>query len=204
VASAGLSVGVVPVDSPLVALGDIVRGTWPETFEPKSATIFSYAMNNYWHTNFRRVQSGDYTFRYAVTSGSNLSPAELARFGRAAMTPLEMGELVPNDKFDDPDRPLPPDPNSFLEVDASNVVVENWKAADDGKGTIIRLLETAGSASTARLTLPVFEVESAWRTNAAEENQQQLALDGHSLTLDLKPHEIATLRIVASPSGAGR
>jgi len=203
VASAGLSVGVVPVDAPLITLGDVVRGTWPEEFQPKAGTIFSYAMNNYWHTNFRRVQSGDYTFRYAVTSGSDLSPAELARLGRAAMTPLEVGELVPNDKFDDPERPLPPNPSSFLEVDAPNVVVENWKAADDGKGTIVRLLEAGGTAATAHLTFPMFNVESAWRSNAAEENQQPLNPSGHSLTVDLKPHEIATLRVVAAMSGPG-
>jgi len=197
VASAGLSVGVVPVDSPLVTLGDVVRGTWPEEFQPKTGTIFSYVMNNYWHTNFRRVQSGDYTFRYVVTSGADLSPAELARFGRAAMTPLEIGELVPNDKFDDPDRPLPADPASFLEVDAPDVVVVNWKAADDGKGTILRLLETGSASTTARLTFPIFNVDSAWRSNAAEENQQALTPSEHSLRVDLKPHEIVTLRILA-------
>lgn len=204
VAAPGLAVSVVPVDSPLVTLGDIVRGTWPEKFQPKTGTIFSYAMNNYWHTNFRRVQSGDFTFRYAVTSGSDLGPAELARFGRDAMTPLEMGELIANDKFDDPERPLPPGPASFLEVDAPDVVVENWKAADDGKGTIIRLLETGGIAATAHLTFPLFNAESAWRSNAAEENQQAIHLSGpagHSLAVEVKPYEIVTLRVAATLSG---
>jgi len=201
VATAGVSVSVAPEDSPLVTLGDIVRGTWPEKFQPKTGTIFSYAMNNYWHTNFRRVQSGDYTFRYAITSGRDLGPAELARFGRDAMTPLEMGELTQNDKFDDPERPLPPEPASFLEVDAPDVVVENWKVADDGKGTIIRLLETGGIAATARLTFPLFNVESAWRSNTAEENQQALHPSEHSLSVDVKPYEIVTLRVKAALSG---
>jgi hypothetical protein len=204
VASGGPSVAVVPLDSPLVTFGDIVRGTWPEQFQPKAGTIFSYAINNYWHTNFRRVQSGDYTFRYAVTSGSDLSPAELARFGRAAMTPLERGELVPNDKFDDPDRPLPPEASSFLEVDAPNVVVVNWKVADDGKGTIIRLLESGGTATAAKLTFPMFRIESAWRSNASEENQEPLSVSGHALTLDMKPHEITTVRVIAAMSGPGQ
>lgn len=207
VATAGLSVAVVPVDSPLVTLGDIVRGTWPEKFEPKTSTIFSYAMNNYWHTNFRRVQSGDYTFRYAVTSGSDLGPVDLARFGRDAMTPLEMGELIPNDKFDNPERSLPPDPASFLEADTPDVVVENWKVADDGKGTIIRLLETGGMVATAHLNFPLFNVESAWRCNAAEENQEALHLSGpsaHSLTVEVKPYEIVTLRVAATLSGGAQ
>jgi len=201
VGSPGLSVGLVPVDSPLITLGDVVRGTWPEEFKPPSGTIFSYAMNNYWHTNFRRVQSGDYTFRFALTSGRDLSPAELARFGRAAMTPLEIGALVANDKFDDPGRPLPPDPHSFLEVDAPDVVVENWKAADDGNGTIVRLLETGGSSTNATLTFPLFNVGHAWLANAAEENLEPLAPSGHSVSVGLKPHEIATVRIAASMAG---
>jgi len=201
VASAGLSVGIAPVDSPLITLGDVVRGTWPEEFQPVSGTVFSYAMNNYWHTNFRRVQSGDYTFRFALTSGSELSPADLAHFGRDAMSPLEMGALVPNDKFDDPERPLPPDPHSFLEVDAPNVVVEDWKEADDGNGTILRLLETGGSSATAILTFPLFNVQRAWLANAAEENLEPLAPSGHSVTVNLKPHGIATLRVEATMAG---
>jgi alpha-mannosidase len=114
------------------------------------------------------------------------------------MTPLEMSELVPNDKFDDPDRPLSPDPTSFLQVDVPNVLVVNWKAADDGNGTIIRLLETGGSAATARLNFPLFNVESAWRANAAEDNEQALNPSGHSVMVELKPHEIATIRVLGA------
>ena len=197
VASPDLSVGLVPVDAPLVTLGDIIRGTWPERFEAKSGTIFSYALNNYWHTNFRRVQSGDFVYRYVMTSGRELAPADLARLGRAAMTPLEIGQLLPNDKFGNPDRPLAMEPTSFLSVDAPNVAIENWKVAEDGNGTAIRLLETGGTTATARLTLPLFSIDRAWLANAAEENQEELKADTHSLEVTLKPHEIVTLRIVA-------
>ena len=198
VASPDLSVGVVPLDSPLVTLGDIVRGTWPERFEAKSGTIFSYALNNYWHTNFRRVQSGDFVFRYVVTSGHELNPGDMARLGRAAMTPLELGLLVDNDKFGNPDRPLTTGPTSFLNVDAENVTVDNWKVAADGNGTVVRLLETGGTAAVAHLTLPLFNIEKAWLANAVEENQQELKVDGHALEVVLKPHEVVTLRIVAA------
>ncbi len=46
-----MAVGIVPVDAPLASFGDINRGEWPAQFQPRSSTIFSYAMNNYWHTN---------------------------------------------------------------------------------------------------------------------------------------------------------
>jgi hypothetical protein len=196
VASPEVSVGLIPIDSPLVTLGDINRGTWPDRFEPKGGTIFSYALNNYWHTNFRRVQSGDFTFRYVLTSGKQLAPEELARLGRDAMTPIEIGQLISNDKFGDPTRPLTTSPTSFLEVSDTNVIVENWKVAEDNQGTILRLLEVGGQAASARLDFPLFSLERAWLANAVEENQNQLVVTGHSLEVALKPHQIVTVRIV--------
>jgi alpha-mannosidase len=202
VAGKGVEVGLVPVDAPLVTLGDINRGRWPEEFSAGSATVFSYVINNYWHTNFRRVQGGDFTFRYALTSGHSLAPERLAQFGRAAMTPLEVNEVIKNDKWDNPDRPLPPEPTSFLEIDASNVSAENWKVAEDGQGTILRLLEVGGKPAAARLHFPHFELGQVWVTTAMEVNQCEIPVQGRVLEVSLKPHEIMTLRIQA-PKTAG-
>ncbi|MBZ5565392.1 MAG: hypothetical protein LAP13_23590 [Acidobacteriia bacterium] len=197
VADSEVAVGLVPVDAPLVNLGDINRGTWPEEFRPKSATVFSWVMNNYWHTNYRRVQTGDYTFRYILTSGSTLTPESLARLGRDAMTPLEAGALISNDKFDNPARPLTPAPTSFLEADAPNVALENWKTAEDGHGTILRLVEIAGQAATLHLQFPLFELKQAWLANAAEENQREIPVSAHSLEVPIQPHQVLTIRILA-------
>ena len=65
----GVSAALVPVDAPLVCLGDIVRGTWPAKFTPRSGAIFSYVMNNYYFTNYAAGQGGDFNFRYVFTSG---------------------------------------------------------------------------------------------------------------------------------------
>jgi alpha-mannosidase len=155
-------------------------------------------MNNYLHTNFRRVQSGDFVFRYTLTSRRELSPGYLARIGRSAMTPLKLGRLLSNDKFGDPERPLTTAPTSFLDLDAANVVVENWKVAEEDNGTAVRLLETGGMVTTAHLTLPVFSMEREWLANAAEEKQEELKVKGHSVEANLKPHETLTLRTLAS------
>ncbi len=192
------SAAVIPVDAPLVSLGDINRGVWPVTFKPKSATIFSYAMNNYWHTNYYRVQGGNYTFRYVLTSANQLSPARLARLGREAMTPLEVRQLISNDKYGNPPRPLSPAPASFLQIDSPNVVVEDWKRAEDGNGTIMRLLEVGGQADTVRLTFPLFNLRQAWETNAVEENQSEPTVNGHSLEVPVKTHQIVTVRLITS------
>ncbi|HTS11083.1 MAG TPA: polysaccharide lyase family protein [Candidatus Limnocylindrales bacterium] len=190
---------IVPVDAPLVTLGDINRGVWPETFDPKSPTIFSYALNNYWHTNYRAEQGGDFTFRYTLTSGATLAPQDLSRFGREEMTPLESGQLIDNDKVDDPDRPLAAAPFSFLQVDGADVSVENWKAADDGHGTILRLLEIGGRSGTARLTFPLLQIDHAWIASAVEENQKEIPVSGSSIEIPVQPHQILTLRIEAAP-----
>ena len=68
-------------DAPAVAFGDIVRGSWPTEFKPKSSAVFSWLMNNYWGTNFPAWQEGDYTFRYVLTSGTALDAAQANRLG---------------------------------------------------------------------------------------------------------------------------
>jgi alpha-mannosidase len=190
-------VAIVPVDAPLVTLGDINRGTWQEEFKPKSSTIFSYAMNNYWHTNYRAAQGGEITFRYVMTSGPSLSPADLSRLGRAAMNPLETDQVIEQDKVGNPERPLEPAPLSFFQVDAPGVILESWKAADDGNGTMLRLLETAGAEGKATLRFPLLHLQKAWRCTAVEDNLNEIPVQPQSLEITLKPHEIVTVRIVA-------
>jgi alpha-mannosidase len=196
-ASAGAwDVAIVPVDAPLVTLGDINRGVWPEEFTPKSSTIFSYVYNNYWHTNYRAEQGGEATFRYVMTSGAPLVPAELTRLGHAAMTPLEVNEVVDQDKVGNPERPLEPVAQSFLQLDAPGVVVENWKAAEDGNGTILRLLETAGVDAKAVLRFPLLRLRRAWLCTAMEDDIAEIPTAGSSLQVALGPHQIVTLRIL--------
>lgn len=192
-----VDVAIVPADAPLVTLGDINRGRWPETFEPKSSTIFSYIFNNYWHTNFRAEQGGETTFRYVMTSGARLAPAELSRLGRAAMTPLETDQVIDQDKVGNPDRPLEPVPTSFLQLEGDGVVLENWKAAEDGNGTVVRLLETAAMESHAALKFPLLDVRQVWLCTAMEDNLRQIPVKAGTVQLTLKPHEIATVRIAA-------
>jgi alpha-mannosidase len=191
-------VAIAPVDAPLVTLGDVNRGLWPEEFAPKSSTIFSYVLNNYWHTNYRAEQGGEFTFRYAMTSGPTLSPGDLARFGRAAMTPLETDEVIDQDKVGNPPSPMEPVSTSFLQVDGSGVVVENWKAAEDGNGSVLRLLETSGTESKAVLRFPFFHLQRAWLCTAMEEDLKDIPVGDSSLEVTLQPHQIATLRILAS------
>ncbi len=186
---------VVPIDAPLVAFGDIVRGEWPAEFNPKTSSIFSWLMNNYWGTNFPAWQGGDFTFRYAITSSAQFNPVSLTRFGLEALTPLERDDVQGTQ---DPSL-LPTQEASLLEVGNPDVTLLTWKRAEDGDGTIVRLQETAGKQSDVHIHSPSLRVERAWRCNLLEDNQTDVAIQGGDLSIPIKPFQVLTLRLHTTP-----
>ena len=157
--------------------------------------MFSYAMNNYWDTNYRAAQGGDFVFRYVVTSDRGLDPEGLTRLGWASLRPVELDYVVGQDKVGNPERPLPAEGTSFLEVDHSNVVLANWKNAEDGEGVILRLVEIGGHETTASLRFPRWAVKSAQLCNGVEDNLRPLSPAANSLNLSFHPYEVVTVRI---------
>jgi hypothetical protein len=190
-----VSAALVPVDGHLVTLGDIVRGAWPREFGSRKGTIFSYLMSNYWETNWPAGQGGDCTFRYAVTSGRNLSPGALSRLGWEGMSPIEINEITSEDKAVTPPRPLAAIESSFLQVDQPNVVLVTWKRAEDEQGTILRFVEVNGEPSMVEVEVPILNLQNGWICNAMEKNQRPLAVSGHTLQFPVKPFEIVTIRV---------
>ena len=190
-----LTVAIVPLDAPLASFGDINRGAWPSTFSPESSTLFSYVMNNYWDTNYRAAQGGDFTFCYVVTDSAEFSPLQLNRLAEESLRPVEIDEVVAQDKVGNPVRPLPAQGASFLEIDKPDVVLVDWKAAEDGNGTILRLQEIAGHATTALLRFNRLHLTSAMLWNAVEDNKRPLPLESDSLAISLGPHGVATIRV---------
>jgi hypothetical protein len=69
-----ISVGWATLEAPLVMFGDLYLpyAPFPPTVRPQPAepgTVYSWALNNIWDTNFPAQQQGETTFRYAITSG---------------------------------------------------------------------------------------------------------------------------------------
>ena len=193
----GVSATVMPLDVPLVTLGDINRGDWPEHFGNRSGNIFSYAMNNYWFTNYRAGQGGHFRFRYVVTSAPSTDPTELSRLGWEEMTPLEKDEVTSQDKALNKPGPLNGAQASFLTVDDPALVLDTWKPAEDGKGTILRFLDLGGATRTVTVQTPLLQLRQAWRTDAVERNQKPLSLLGSKgFKFIIHPHEIVTVRLI--------
>ena len=191
-----VSVGIVPVNAPLASFGDIFRGKWPGTFEPKSSTLFSYVMNNYWHTNYRAGQGGEFRFRYVMTSDSKTDGGALTHLGMEDLRPAEVDYVVGQDKAGNPDRPLPAEGKGFLKTDASNVALITWKAAEDGNGSILRLAEIAGKQTQASIEFPSAQLLSAQLCSGVEDPGEALPLENeHVVKLSMKPFEVVSLRI---------
>jgi alpha-mannosidase len=200
----GAAATLVPVDAPMVTIGDIARGTWPKEYGHRKGTIFSYILSNYTPEGYPAGQDGTFTFRYVLTSASGFSPVDAARFGWGALSPLELDEIKLNDKPESIVTDRNTGEGSFLRIDQPNVVLVNWKLAEDGKGSILRLLETGGKSSTVHIDIPMIDISVAWKCNAVEGNQEQLQVAAHKLTVDIAPFQVLTVRIEGTRISEGK
>jgi alpha-mannosidase len=180
---------VIPVDAPLVAFGDIVRGLWPEEFSPHSSTIFSWIMSNYWNTNFPAAQSGTFILHYSIMSGAGFNPAQLTRDSLDVMTPLEA------DRVDGTigRRNVLPMTGSMIQINNKDVLVSTWKTADRHAGAILRLEEIAGKTQEVQISFPQLLIKSAHRCSILEDEEEELFTTAHELHIAIKPWEIATV-----------
>lgn len=84
---------------------------------------------------------------------------------------------------------------SFAAVDNDCVTIETVKAAEDGKGLIVRIFEHANRRVSAKVTFAP-KVKSVARVNLMEEGSEAVALEGNAVSLQLRPFEITTLRVI--------
>ena len=178
----------VSLDAPLIEIGRMTdesaveKGVraWRTELEP-SQTIYSYAMNNYWHTNYRADQEGVVTFRYSVRPHRGYEAAEVKKFGLERSQPLVVSPSAEN-----PKRPA----GSLLEVEPSGVIVASLKPGPDKKCWIAKLYNASGRPENIKLRGAICREGSIYLSNPSEDRLEK-ARDG----LVLLPFEIVTLRI---------
>jgi hypothetical protein len=185
-------------DAPLVTLNDLFRGAWRRTIAP-DGTLFSYAMNNYWHTNYAARQGGDIVLRYRVSLLAPGDAAEPVRRGWEACDPLYVsppytnpapGPLIARDSaFSIPDR---------------GVLVVGAKPADDGEGAVLKVLDVRGADRTVGVWPAAFGFQQARRVNLVEMNGPALTVSAdRSAGVDVKAWGIAAARLFTPRETAG-
>lgn len=178
----------VPLEAPLVELEKLrmdlpnpfIPDTWVAEIGP-TQTIISYAMNNYWETNYKADQEGPTPFTYLIrTHEGGLVRADAARFGMSASRPLVA--VMTGDQ-------APVEIPAWVTVEPKDVLPVELKTSRDGKAVILRLFNLGNKPAKVELkwTHPAKEV---WLTDLSERPIQAFA-EG----VTLKPLEMVSLRI---------
>lgn len=86
---------------------------------------------------------------------------------------------------------------SLIQTDRENIVIETVKAAEDGRGLIVRLYDSLRQRGAVHLTT-AFAMESACYANLLEDDGERIPVlaDGYGLVIDFRPFEITTLRLI--------
>lgn len=180
---------------PLFAVGDVVRGRWPETFSTENGTLLSWVMNNYWPTNTPPSQSGSLQLRYAFAPQDRFDPAGAARLGRELRWPAVAEDVDWSDKFDTEVRPLPPT-GSLVDLRLPDTVHATVAESRDRTATVLRLAELAGEEHELRVPHPSGRTGRAWLAWADDRPRETLDLDADGrLAVRLAPWSVVTLRL---------
>ena len=159
-----------PVDAPLVEVGGITANligsqtipeVWIQHLQP-SQTIYSWVMNNHWHTNYRAEQEGPTVFRFAIRPHKGFAPADAAKFGVACSQPLIVAPAS---------GPAPLKPR--FELSSDKVVVTAFKPSDDGKAWIVRLFGASGRTETVKLAWASPAPQQVWLSDTSEQPREK-------------------------------
>ena len=155
-----------PLDTPLMEIGGMTAnligsmklGDWM-TAALDSQTLYSWAQNNHWHTNYKIDQPGVTTFRYVLRPHrGGYAAADAARFGHETTRPL----LVAAASGQQP-------AGSLMSVSTQGVLVETLKVSEDGKALIVRLLGISGQSQAVTLDWPTLRPAASWHTDLTEQ-----------------------------------
>jgi alpha-mannosidase len=83
----------------------------------------------------------------------------------------------------------------LVRTSTAHVVIDTIKIAEDGEGWIVRLYESMGARAAAQLHFGV-PLRQAWLSNTLEDKISPIAVGSGTLTLEMRPFQITTLRLV--------
>jgi len=114
---------------------------WIRKLEP-SGTIYSWALNNHWHTNFPLSQKGIIQYRYRILPhNSGYDAATANRFGMEQAQPLIAAPVKENMLIKTP-----------LTLEGSdNVIINSLKSGDGGKVSEVRLRSVSDKEEKVKL-----------------------------------------------------
>ena len=176
VANKEFGVTWVTIDAPLVQVGGITATLlnsqthpdgWRKCIEP-AQKLYSWAMNNHWHTNYRAYQEGPVQFRFVLRPHpGRAADAENTRFATGFSQPLVAT----------PARGRAPSATPLLRVEPAGVLVTALKPSDDGKAWIVRLFGAGGTPANAKLAWSQPAPKRVWLSDTSEKPLRKITGD---------------------------
>ena len=115
--------------------------SWIRKLKP-SSIIYSWALNNHWHTNFRLSQEGKIDFKYSVLpSLGDYDIVKSNRFALEQYRPLIAVQTQKGFKIW----------NTLKVKGSDKVVLSNYKTTNNGRTTILRFLSLSENSESINL-----------------------------------------------------
>ncbi|MDJ0847805.1 MAG: glycosyl hydrolase-related protein [Myxococcota bacterium] len=140
-----------------------------------------------------------YDFAFSLQATQRFDPVDVSRFGWGFTTPLRAEYVAPGAPGDLEGI----DAISFLELDAPNVHVVDWKIAEfgDPADTVLRVREIAGTSADVTLRTPL-AIRAAQEATVVEEPIPDAFLPIGPVRFEIGPYEVKTIRLrVDAPAG---
>ena len=160
-----------PIDAPLVEVGGLTANllgsqtdyrVWIQHLAP-TQTIYSWVMNNHWHTNYRADQEGPTVFRFALQAHKAFASEQAAKFGVACSQPLIVVKAFGA-------HAIP----SRLQLSSDKVLVSAFKPSDDGRGWIVRLFGASGKTEKVKLSWSKPAPRQLWLSDLSEQPREKI------------------------------
>jgi hypothetical protein len=179
------SIGWATLEAPLVMFGDLYLpySPFPPSVRPEPAelgTVYSWAMNNIWDTNFPGQQHGETTFRYAITSGTGEEAAA------GLVDPFLVVPLTGTARA--------PDVHVFAEVAHPNVYVSSLARSRRGHSLVAYLRSTAATTVETTVRLP-YDVRGAYLGTSLERDLRPVPVRDGAVEATLPPGALMALAL---------
>lgn len=171
---------------PLMQFGEINLGKWQPVARVAKPHLYSWVMNNYWFTNFRATQEGEFSWSYHLTSSSDASNAPATRFGWNTCVPMGARVILPGPANNQPAQ------RSMLRCDAPNLLLVETRPATAGDGIVLHWREIEGNPARLDMGNQPFSsaVQSVDEVNVLEQPLRRTAS-----TISFKPYEVKLVKV---------
>jgi hypothetical protein len=183
------------MEAPLVQFGNIHLPylPFPETIDPEvshPATVYSWALNNIWDTNFPPRQQGEMEFSYAVASGEDRQTPELGMRTAAALTTPLLGILSAMSAADGL-----PEQGSFCSVDHPRIDIIALMPSRRGHDLTVMLQSLSSENEEVGVSFGLLRAARAWVGSHLEKDLQEARVDGENVRLAVPAGSLVSLAV---------